>query len=291
MKIIISLFIVLQLATSVFAAGNVKLYTDLEFSDNSVQQKSAVIPICSSGDVLVNDSGVWSCGKIKLIPFGIATCTINTCYASSCEQGYHDNGSGLCIADTISGMLSLSAPTSSNNGDGTYTVSTTVTFTPSYGTSAQGIVVCTTATDNLSVIGSACNTLTSSSNSLIYFFSVSQLVGISNYVTIVSNTGEMNSSVVVVIPAIAPMSALPIDFYAGEAASPGTTKTTTISGGVGAYTLISPSSVNGVLTISITGSTLTVKYVSASAATAETTFITILDGAGSTLNIPVSYFK
>lgn len=200
-------------------------------------------------------------------------------------------GGGGGSSDTA-GSLTLSAPTSTSNGDGTYTVSSTVTYTPPAGKSAQGVVVSMSVSDLFGVINSSSHTLTSGSNSFNYSYpQIFQLVGVSNHVSIVSNIGEMKSSVGVNIPALTALSALPIDFLVGEAASPGTTKSTTISGGVGTYVLTSPASVDGVLTISIAGSILTVKYISASTATSASTVVTIRDGVGATLNIPVSYFR
>lgn len=190
-----------------------------------------------------------------------------------------------------SGALTLSAPTSTNNGDGTFSVSTTVTYAPPPGKTAQGVVISTTATDSLGVVTPDNATLTSGSNSVTYSFAVAQQIGISNRLSIVSSIGDMKASVGIVIPGITPLSALPIDFIAGEAASPGTTKTTTISGGVGTYILTSPNTVDGVLTFSLTGNTLTAKYISTSTTTALATSVTIRDGVGSTFTIPVTYFK
>jgi hypothetical protein len=198
-------------------------------------------------------------------------------------------GSGGGTTDT-SGSLTMTAPTSTSNGNGTYSVSTTVTYTPPAGKSAQGIVVTTSATDSFGAVETRNYTLTSGSNSVIYTFFVNQKVGVTNYLSIVSSIGEMRAGVVSVIPAITAMSAAPIDFLAGEAAAPGTTKTTTISGGVGTYSLISTGTTNGVLTISLAGSTLTVKYVSPITATPGSADVLIQDVAGSVLTIPVSYF-
>jgi len=67
------------------------------FSDNSVQHKAVVFPTCSSGEVYVNSAGALLCGKITLIPNGIATCVGSVCSVSTCMQGYVDNGGGLCV--------------------------------------------------------------------------------------------------------------------------------------------------------------------------------------------------
>lgn len=194
--------VVLFLISSIgYAASNaVNIGVDgITFPDNSVQNKAAVLPSCSSGDVLVNSSGAWLCGKIKLIPNGIATCVGSICSVSTCIQDYSDNGSGLCIPNT-SGFLLMSAPISIDNGDGTFTVSTTVTYTPPAGGNAQGVVVTTTATDSYSVVTTSKVTLNSGSNSIECSFRAMQYVGNSNVLSIVSSSGDLSVSVNVLIP-------------------------------------------------------------------------------------------
>lgn len=190
------------------------------------------------------------------------------------------------------GALTMTAITATDNLDGTYAVSTTVTYAPPAGKSAQGIVITTTASDNFGVVGSDNATLTSGSNQVTYTFTVNQLVGLTNHVSIAANIGGMTASVGTVIPAISPISAASIVFLAAEGAvAGGTTKTTTISGGVGAYTLISPVTVDGVLLVSLADKVLSVKYdAGALVGTATSTLIRIQDVSGSTYDIPVSYF-
>ena len=106
-----------------------------------------------------------------------------------------------CGADT-SGAITMTAPTSADNGDGTFSVSTTVSYIPSDGKSAEGVIVTTTATDKFSVITTDEATLTSGSNSVIYTFQVTQHSGSSNRLTIVSSVGSMTSSVGITIPAL-----------------------------------------------------------------------------------------
>jgi cysteine-rich repeat protein len=102
MKTIIALSLFLLSVTSVFAAGNVKLYTGLEFSNNSVQQKAAVLPICSSGEVYVNSGGAMTCGTVMPIEKGIATCVSGNCSVSACMSGFgdcdHDFSTGCEVA-------------------------------------------------------------------------------------------------------------------------------------------------------------------------------------------------
>jgi len=60
----------------------------ITFPDNSVQAKAAVLPACSSGGVLINNSGAWLCGSVMPILNGIATCTNTVCSVSACLTGY-----------------------------------------------------------------------------------------------------------------------------------------------------------------------------------------------------------
>ena len=194
------------------------------------------------------------------------------------------------------GALTMTDPALTSNNDGTYTVKTTVTYAPRVGKSAEGVVVTTTLTDSNGFPVSNKHTFTSGSNSVTLTFIVNQLTGSSNQIYLVSNIDGMSASVIATIPPISPMSANGIDFVAGDAVAPGTTKTTVITGGVGTYSLTSPSTVDGVLTVSLAGSTLSVTYVSAligDSLTQLTANVTITDQANPvhTLSIPVTYFK
>ena len=194
------------------------------------------------------------------------------------------------------GALTMTDPALTNNNDGTYTVKVTVTYEPRPGKSAEGVVVTTTATDSTGVSLPTKHTFTSGSNSVNFSFRVQQIPGRSNPVSIVSNIDSMSASVVATIPAISPMSAPGINFLAGDAVAPGTTKTSAITGGIGTYSLTSPSSVDGLLTVSLAGSTLSVTYVTSSIVPLTipaTTIVTIIDQANPvhTLSIPVTYFK
>lgn len=76
---------------SAFAAVSVS-DTGITFPDNSVQKKAFSLPVCSSGEMLVNLSGSWYCGKIKFNPTGgaIATCIETACTISTCSSGFSD---------------------------------------------------------------------------------------------------------------------------------------------------------------------------------------------------------
>jgi len=194
-------------------------------------------------------------------------------------------GSGGGTSDTA-GALTISTPTKTDNKDGSYTVTVTVTYAPPAGKTAQGVVVTTKATDNLGRVSTDNATLTSGSNSVIYSYNVTQAVGFSSSLSIVSNIGGMVAGVSVIIPPIAPLSATLIQFTTVEGS--GVTHTTTISGGIEPYQIISITPASP-LSVSLAGATLSVTN-STTGVTPASAIITIIDQTGSSLQIPVNYF-
>ena len=129
MKFLAIMTILLLSVPSAFSAGNIKLYADLEFSDKSVQKKAITLPECVSGEVLVNNSGSWFCGKITRILNGIATCIGSICSVSSCASGYSDSGNGLCV-QPAQPVQPITASTVASVADATAHVHTvTIPFT------------------------------------------------------------------------------------------------------------------------------------------------------------------
>jgi hypothetical protein len=59
-------------------------------ADGSIQYKSATLPGCSNGGVLVYNSGNWYCGTVMPVTNGIATCVGGVCAVSACMQGFAD---------------------------------------------------------------------------------------------------------------------------------------------------------------------------------------------------------
>jgi hypothetical protein len=110
-------------------------------------------------------------------------------------------GSGS--SDTA-GALTMSAATIVDNKDGTATVSTTVTFSPPAGKSAQGVVVSVRVSDGLGNFTNDSHTLTSGSNSFNYSFLVTQSATSTTPVSITASIGDMSSSVLAVVPIKAP---------------------------------------------------------------------------------------
>ena len=94
----VCLIALLCVSSLAFAASNaVNIGSGgITFPDNSVQTKAAVLPSCSSGGVLVNNSGAWLCGTVLPIDKGIATCVGSLCSVSACQPGF-DNCDGVVV--------------------------------------------------------------------------------------------------------------------------------------------------------------------------------------------------
>jgi hypothetical protein len=182
------------------------------------------------------------------------------------------------------GSLTISAPTSTDNKDGTFSVSATVTYEPPVGKSAQGVVVTTTATDSFGNSRTDNATLTSS-NSVIYTYRVKQNVGFSSSLSISSHIGGMVTGVSVVIPAITPMGAPAVQFKSTDA--PGTVLTSGITGGIAPYSLVSVSTT--ALSVQLLGTSLNVTNSTTGVTTANATIV-VTDANGTLLSIPVGYF-
>jgi hypothetical protein len=78
----------------------------ITFPDNSVQATAAVLPTCTSGEVIVNNTGSWLCGSILPVDRGIATCVNTVCAISACQptwgncDGVVANGCEASLATT-----------------------------------------------------------------------------------------------------------------------------------------------------------------------------------------------
>lgn len=113
-------------------------------------------------------------------------------------------GCGGGAQSDTAGALTLTAPVASDNSDGTYTVSTTISYVPPAGKNAQGLEVVVTTSDSIgTVITPLTHAFSSGSNSFTYSFShIPQLTGSSNSVRIVASIGGMTASGTVIVPAL-----------------------------------------------------------------------------------------
>lgn len=84
------------------AGGSVRVGTSgITFPDDSIQSTAAHLPICSSGEVIVNNQGSWLCGSILPVDKGIATCVNSVCSISACQPTF-----GSCDGDALNGCES-----------------------------------------------------------------------------------------------------------------------------------------------------------------------------------------
>lgn len=193
-----------------------------------------------------------------------------------------------------SGSLSLSALTSTNNTDGTFTVSTSVTYTPPAGKVPNGVVIKIVETDILgdgSVTSFTSEHTLTDSNTIDLGFHVNQSTSSSTTVVINASIGAMSSQRTAVVPALAAVSALPIQFLSADPA--GTPHTTTITGGIAPYSLVEVSTAE--ISATLSGTTLTVINLVApaigAAPVATIGTVTVRDSIGNTSPVQVTYFK
>lgn len=202
-------------------------------------------------------------------------------------------GSGSGSSDTA-GALTISTPAAADNGDGTSSVSFTVTYAPPSGKTAQGVVV------SVNVNGfTDTATLTSGSNSVTYSFPATN----GSTLSISASVNSMTSSRIFFVPATAitagTVTALSVapttaDFIFADLA--GSTKTIVISGGTAPYTVVSsvPADIAAIMaTATNVTVTLNNSAVSASPGTSSNATVTVTDSAtpASTKTIPVTYKK
>lgn len=116
----------------------------IQFPDGSTQTKSATLPGCVNGGVLVYNSGSWYCGAVMPVNNGVATCINSICEMSACMQDYGNcdsnpaNGCETALTTTANcGSCGVACPEST--ACSTYTCTNTA-CTPEYhpGTSCPG---------------------------------------------------------------------------------------------------------------------------------------------------------
>jgi len=188
------------------------------------------------------------------------------------------------------GSLTLSSPTITNNTDGTYSVTTTATYIPPAGKVPNGVVIKISETEN-GVLGSSFEDTLTDSNAVIRTFVVVQSTQASKQVVVTASIGDMTSSVLAIVPALATVSATPVQFLSSDPA--GTPRITTISGGIAPYTLVAVSTAD--ISASLNGTTLTVTNLVAPAVgatpVATPATVSVNDSIGNTSNVQVVYFK
>lgn len=190
--------------------------------------------------------------------------------------------------DDTAGALTMTAPTSTNETPGVYSVSTTVTYAPPSGKSAQGVVVTLNVEDLSGHVSTSYHTLSSDSNSFVAKFYIDQSLVSANPVTITASIGSMASSVSAVIPKYtAPLAVNPttVTFAIGSVLD--STVDVAYTGGTPPVAVASSDNLIVVASIassSATGGVVTITLKDNSAGTAT---VTLTDAAGVTVQIPV----
>lgn len=203
-------------------------------------------------------------------------------------------GSGSGASDTV-GALVLSGSSATDNGGGTYKISTTVTYTPPAGKTAQGVQVKLTFSDDFGNSFTENHSFTSGSNIFTYSFPVNQ--GNSAFqIYIQASIGDMKSSDFVTVPGIgAGAGTLSVASSTSFAATDvvNTTKTLVVSGGTPPYSVTSsvPADISAAIGTFINEVDIRLLQAAVLPGVPASAIITVTDGASATRTITVNYFK
>ena len=193
----------------------------------------------------------------------------------SCGGGGSDKGTN--------GSLTVSTPTVTGPTGGVYTVSATVTYTPPTGKVPNGLQV----------------NVTSGGTTVPHYLDSTGIFTITDFVaqtsssilyTISASTGDLTSSVGVVLAGFTPLNANPSPIVFAQTDAAGTAKTSTIGGGLSPYAVSIDSSAASDLQVTISGSTMSVTKLGASGATQKTGTITVTDSTQNTISVTVIYY-
>jgi hypothetical protein len=221
----------------------------------------------------------------------IITCLTAILLIQSCGSSSSGGGS---VTDTA-GALTATQATAVNNNDSSYTVSTTVTYEPPIGKTAQGVVVKIVSTDSNGIVLSSDHTLSSGSNSFTYSFPVLQSAASSTHVVIVASIGGMKSSTSVVIPKyVLPLVLGMTVVNFNQSSASNTAQNVTISGGSTPYSIVSsvPADISAAMGATDIVVTL-LNMATTSPPVAATAIVTITDSSSPALTstLTVNYFK
>lgn len=188
-----------------------------------------------------------------------------------------------------SGALTMTLPTIVDNGDGNYIITTTVTYAPPAGKTAQGLVVSLQITDSNGVVYPSTNKpLLSGSNS--YFFTVPVPKNQSTYFYVRASIGDMSISTVIGVTPVITISPSAVGFVPTDLA--GKSYTLTISGGTAPYSVASSTAD---ISAALSSSVLTIKLANTSSlpGVLTTATVTLTDSSATPLTktVTVTYYK
>lgn len=195
-----------------------------------------------------------------------------------------------CGGSSTNGTLTLSPATATDKTGGVYTVAASATYTAPAGKVPNGAEIkfswlATAAGSSNSTPGSATSTLGSNGVGTVYFDVNQATVPIN--IELTAKIGDLSQNSQLTIPEIVPFTAIPsvIAFAETDAASASQTITLT-----GTYLPYTATSSNLEINVSLNASTVTVSKTSVTGAIQKSTTITLSDGKGTIIQIPVSYY-
>ena len=187
-----------------------------------------------------------------------------------------------------SGALTMTLPTIVDNGDGNYLITTTVTYAPPAGKTAQGVVVSLQITDSNGIVYPSTQTLTSGSNSILYTVLVPK--NKSTYFNVRASIGDMSTSTVIGVTPVITISPSAVGFVPTDKSA--TSYTLTISGGTAPYSVASSTSdITATLSSSTLIITLAINPSSPGVLTTATVTLTDSSATPLTKTVTVTYYK
>jgi len=206
-----------------------------------------------------------------------------------------------CGTSQTNGSLTVADLTMKDQTGGYYSAETTVTYTPPTDKDPNGtkVTVSTQFTTYSGASSVAINKTLSITKTLdstgAFDYTYPYLIaqgGSPIFVTITASTGDLVSSKIGSVPAIAALSATPSSIAFASTATAGTTQTVTLSGGYTPYQapVVTSSAGAGIsnITASISGTTMTVVLVAPGDGT-KSAKITVFDVKGNSVVVGVTY--
>lgn len=206
-----------------------------------------------------------------------------------------------CGTSHTNGSLTVADLTMTDLTGGYYSASTTVTYTPPSGKDPNGTKVnVSTVFTRYSGANSVEKTKTQSTTETLdstgsFSYTRGPISQGSSpvFVTITASTGDLQSSKLGSVPAIAALSATPSSIVFASTDTAGTTKTVTLSGGYTPYQapIVTDKDGNNItdITASINDTTMTVVLVTPNTGSTKPAKITVFDAKGNSVVIGVTY--
>jgi hypothetical protein len=165
----------------------------------------------SSGSPTNNSSGTWSIIRDNLLVMNVGISNTEYYYPLKTSDtrldfsgGYYNVfilEKGIAFPPAAPATLSISSPSVAINGDGTCSVSVTISYIPAAGKSAQGVTVNISMNDIMGNSVSDNHAFTSSNGSFIYGFMVAQSAS-TNMINLKASVGDLIATQMIGVPAL-----------------------------------------------------------------------------------------